>query len=407
MGVEVSYFLVPVSGGLPIQPNNSNFVNTYDFVQNGFEWEQWFMERGDGNKVAFRNRASGKYLRAQGGNAGNYVITGEKEWWSLETGSTPRSYWIKCETYPNAYLCNPYGSYKSQNLITVWGKQEIYKQTMLWYMYDELTWKQHISSSPQANFAGPPSEQQQKAAEVQQQEMEKQAKESEEKEKARQEREEQLAAKEKEFAEKQKQAEVRRKDLERRQQQFEAKEKAAKERQEQIEAREQALAKKEAGKGDKNSANQVSELQRQLSETQRQLEEHRAAHHEKSAQEEQLARQEQEHAKTQEALQAVQRELADMRAQMAKRDRELASAQQQNASKPSGVSKMNGPSSARGGIFTKSDQSPLRAEPEASAINRREPLGMRTKGPRPATQRPGPARIEIPRDFQRLPRLRP
>ena len=90
MSQEPSYFLVPASGGLCIQPQNNGIYTT---SVEGKEGQQWVIEKGEGDKIAFRNASGKQYLRAKGGNNSAQVVLGQRQWWTLAGSKTPGAFW--------------------------------------------------------------------------------------------------------------------------------------------------------------------------------------------------------------------------------------------------------------------------------------------------------------------------
>ncbi|EME39060.1 hypothetical protein DOTSEDRAFT_75678 [Dothistroma septosporum NZE10] len=151
MSKESSYFLVPASGGLCIQPQNNS---VYTANVEGKEAQQWVVEKGEGDRIAFRNAAGKQYLRAKGGHNSAQVVLGARQWWKLEGSKTPSAFWIKNEDFPKAYLCNSYGRITPKNLIYMWAPEPYWTQTMLWYVRDVESWKTNNGSSPEFALTG-------------------------------------------------------------------------------------------------------------------------------------------------------------------------------------------------------------------------------------------------------------
>ncbi|KXT16386.1 hypothetical protein AC579_5584 [Pseudocercospora musae] len=145
MSDDPAYFLVPASSGLCIQLKNGTI---YTAEPNGSAEQTWFIEKGSEGQIAFRNGRDGQYLRGVGGGKGARIVTGQKQFWSLESSSTPNAFWIKCVDFPNAYLCNSYGKWSMNNLIYMWAHELRWTQTMLWYVSDFGSWEEHKNSKP-------------------------------------------------------------------------------------------------------------------------------------------------------------------------------------------------------------------------------------------------------------------
>lgn len=94
MGAEQSYFIVPVTSGLCIEPNRSYYNLLYTHVPDSKNLnQQWILER-NGDKVAFRNAGGKDYLKAMGKNNEAQVrMQDSPQWWSLEPGRTAGSFW--------------------------------------------------------------------------------------------------------------------------------------------------------------------------------------------------------------------------------------------------------------------------------------------------------------------------
>ncbi|KAF7190476.1 hypothetical protein HII31_08190 [Pseudocercospora fuligena] len=138
MSDDPAYFLVPASSGLCIQLKNGTI---YTAEPNGSAEQKWFIEKGNEGQIAFRNGRDGQYLRGVGGGKGARIVTGQKQFWSLETSNTPNAFWIKCVDFPNAYLCNSYGKWSINNLIYMWAHEvtpldadDAVVRIRLWYL---------------------------------------------------------------------------------------------------------------------------------------------------------------------------------------------------------------------------------------------------------------------------------
>lgn len=94
MGAEQSYFIVPVTSGLCIEPNRSWYNLPYTKIPDSQNQNQhWVLER-NGNKVAFRNVQGKDYLQAMGKyNESQVRLQSSPHWWSLEPGRTAGSFW--------------------------------------------------------------------------------------------------------------------------------------------------------------------------------------------------------------------------------------------------------------------------------------------------------------------------
>lgn len=94
MGNEQSYFLVPVTSGLCIEPNRSYYDLLYTAIPDQKNLnQQWILEQ-QGSKVAFRNAEKKDYLKALGShNQAQVRMQATPQWWSLEPGRTAGSFW--------------------------------------------------------------------------------------------------------------------------------------------------------------------------------------------------------------------------------------------------------------------------------------------------------------------------
>lgn len=82
--------MVPASSGLCIQLRNGTI---YTAEPSGAKEQQWFIERGESGQIAFRNAKDGQYLRAVGGGRGARIVTGQEQYWRLESSNTPNAFW--------------------------------------------------------------------------------------------------------------------------------------------------------------------------------------------------------------------------------------------------------------------------------------------------------------------------
>lgn len=97
---EASYFLIPATSGLCIQPQDGNIQTSH---LNGEPSQQWFIEHqtNSDKKIAFKNASSGEYLRATKGR----VTVGEKHFWSIHLSTnTPNAFRIQFDS--RQFLCN-------------------------------------------------------------------------------------------------------------------------------------------------------------------------------------------------------------------------------------------------------------------------------------------------------------
>lgn len=97
MSKDPSYFLVPATSGLCIQPKDGR-IYTAD-LDGDSKQQQWIIEQGKDRTIAFRNLKSGEYLRLTVGK----IATGEKQFWGIESSNTPNAFRLRLETQ---YLCN-------------------------------------------------------------------------------------------------------------------------------------------------------------------------------------------------------------------------------------------------------------------------------------------------------------
>ncbi|USW53614.1 Putative ricin B-like lectin [Septoria linicola] len=215
-----SYFLVPASSGLCIISKNGS-VFTADL--DGSQPQQWYIEREGDQKLALRNAESGDYLRASAGHRGAKVITSaQKQTWTLESGNTPNSFWIKNDEFENAYLCNSYGKYTANNLIYIWAREQRWTQTMLWYIHDFDSW--NTSKNWPDTRATSSSE-----LETRQQQIEAKEKELEQRQKDLERKQQDAEEREREALEFEQEAKIKQDDLAEKELELEAEKKAMKE----------------------------------------------------------------------------------------------------------------------------------------------------------------------------------
>ncbi|GAB7346299.1 hypothetical protein MBLNU457_5021t1 [Dothideomycetes sp. NU457] len=237
MPQETAFWLIAINGGCcPESTPKGIFNNKPDASKDS---QKWIGEKGDApDKVAFYNVAEKKYLRAKNGNAATKVELGEKQWWTLERDGDSGTYWIKCNDFKDAYLCNAYAKHTEDNTVYMWPKQANWQHSMRWYIqeagvHDFTTGAGGSDASSGADFA--------------------------EKEKALSERENALAEKEKALAEKEQSIAAKEADQKTQADQLTAKEK---------ELEEQAKAKTEisddASQAEKEWTDKLADLQRQL-----------------------------------------------------------------------------------------------------------------------------------------------
>ncbi|KAK4579848.1 hypothetical protein LTR86_000049 [Recurvomyces mirabilis] len=136
MPESTSFFIVAANGGMVAQKTPGGIYNKIADHTNTAQ--RWTLEYGDeaGTKVAFQNVSNGQWLRASSGAAAGKVDLGDKQWWTLEQGRAPGSCWIKCDDYPDAFLCNSYANHTDNNLAYMWPKQLNWTHSMLWYFQD-------------------------------------------------------------------------------------------------------------------------------------------------------------------------------------------------------------------------------------------------------------------------------
>ncbi|KAK6419198.1 hypothetical protein LTR95_017086 [Oleoguttula sp. CCFEE 5521] len=114
--------IIAVGGGTVVTKVNNGLV---DKNASGSASQHWTVEYGESsNIVAFQNAETGQWLRCFAGNGYGKIETGEKQWWTLEEGpGSPGSYWLKCNDFPNAYLCNAYGAHADGNKVYAWPRE--------------------------------------------------------------------------------------------------------------------------------------------------------------------------------------------------------------------------------------------------------------------------------------------
>ncbi|KAF1351946.1 hypothetical protein BDV97DRAFT_397007 [Delphinella strobiligena] len=130
-----AFYIVCNLGGM-CGENTPN--GTYDKKCIESKEQQWTIEYGDTSDiVAFQNVANGEYLFATAGAGYSQIKTSTtKQWWNLEKYNATGSYWIKCNDYPNAYLCNAHGYKEHNTQVYVWPKEAVWDYTLVWYLVD-------------------------------------------------------------------------------------------------------------------------------------------------------------------------------------------------------------------------------------------------------------------------------
>jgi len=88
-----AFYIITVSGGTVVEKSTSGLL---DKDASGDKAQHWTLEYdGDSEtKVAFQNASNGQYLNCTSGAAyGKIDTSGTKQWWTLEKGKSPGSYW--------------------------------------------------------------------------------------------------------------------------------------------------------------------------------------------------------------------------------------------------------------------------------------------------------------------------
>ncbi|KAH9825948.1 hypothetical protein Tdes44962_MAKER03872 [Teratosphaeria destructans] len=141
MAQNITVYLIAANGGIVCQDIGGQ-VKGYTSNKSSKQ-QQWSVEYGHNQtQVAFRNAATGSYLRTNSGTKGasSAIKTGAKQWWTLHEGSAPGKELscpiLLCNDFPNMYLCNSYGNHTDNNVIWCWTKDLGYTHTMLWYIRD-------------------------------------------------------------------------------------------------------------------------------------------------------------------------------------------------------------------------------------------------------------------------------
>lgn len=121
-----AFYITTVSGGTCVEKAPAGLVNKD--CDGSSPAQQWTIQYKDNDPssdtVAFQNAGNGEWMRATSGAAyGKIDTTASQQWWTLIKGRDTGSVWIKCNDYPDAYLCNANGSYVSNNTVYVWPKQ--------------------------------------------------------------------------------------------------------------------------------------------------------------------------------------------------------------------------------------------------------------------------------------------
>ncbi|KAK3673917.1 hypothetical protein LTR78_006119 [Recurvomyces mirabilis] len=243
MPESTSFFIVAANGGMVAQKTPAGIYNKIADHTNTAQ--RWTLEYGDeaGTKVAIQNVSNGQWLRATSGAAAGKVDLGDKQWWTLEQGRAPGSCWIKCDDYPDAFLCNSYANYTDNNLVYMWPKQLNWTHSMLWYFQDAgapgWTPKSYEAGLPSANASANSADAEtlkQREADLNQKEQAVAARDEEQKQLEQKAAEEQKQLEQK-AAEEQKQLEQKAAELKEKEQDIYGREAALKKEMEQLDAK--------------------------------------------------------------------------------------------------------------------------------------------------------------------------
>lgn len=189
-------FIIAIVGGNVVENKSNGLFNCTSSSSNSAQ--HWTIEysKDNANVVAFQNASDGQYLRAKSGKAYAETTTGDKQWWTLEQGHAPGSCWIKCNDFPDAYLCNSYANYTPNNKVYMWPKQEVWVRSLLWYFRaaNAPGWLPNAGTSGAAGDGKQAEDLKRRVAEVA--EKEARLKDMEQKEAALQKKEQEIAAQE-------------------------------------------------------------------------------------------------------------------------------------------------------------------------------------------------------------------
>jgi hypothetical protein len=119
-----SFYIVTVAGGKCLE-NTQGAKGVLDCLPKDASSQHWTIETGDDeNTVAFKSCADGQYLRNNEPTKVNWgkIGVGEKQWWTLEKGSTPGSCLIRSNacTSGASYLNDFQGRYQDSNYVHMW-----------------------------------------------------------------------------------------------------------------------------------------------------------------------------------------------------------------------------------------------------------------------------------------------
>ncbi|KAK4609718.1 hypothetical protein CLAFUR0_14516 [Fulvia fulva] len=88
------HYLVSVSGGCCVETTTTGTLNTYAASSDSQKWQVYFRHTDLNVQVALQNASNSQWLRAAAGGPNGKIETGERQWWTLEKGKAPNSYWL-------------------------------------------------------------------------------------------------------------------------------------------------------------------------------------------------------------------------------------------------------------------------------------------------------------------------
>ena len=95
MGADNSTFAIStITRGLVVNVTAAGTKTSQYDASGQTQSQLWTIEKsGDGNSVAFKNVSNGKYLRASKPGDGAPCEMGDVQWWTLQNGDSPGSWW--------------------------------------------------------------------------------------------------------------------------------------------------------------------------------------------------------------------------------------------------------------------------------------------------------------------------
>ncbi|KAK5126151.1 hypothetical protein LTR85_011507 [Meristemomyces frigidus] len=374
----MSFFLIAVNGGRVTEKKSNGLFDCTSDSSNAAQ--HWTVETDPSNDniVAFQNASNGQYLRAFVGTAAGKVDTGDKQWWTMEPGHAPGSCWLKCNDYPDAYLCNSYANHVDNNKVYMWPKQLNWTHSMLWYFRDAkaLGWKPQAASSSAATGASTDGEtaDELKEREAVVAEMEEKLKDVEQREADAKKREAELAEKEARVRDlEQKEAALKKKE-----QDLSASEAAQKQEADQLAAQKKELV--DQHQKDSSGHSNFGDTDAKQAELQKKLEELKAAEKALAAKEAAMQKREQQNSNKEDELKKQEAELARRQA-----------ASQSSPSQPSPARSAGDDSAAKEAAMKRREQQNSAKETE---LKKREAELARKQAALEATPQPSPAQAK-------------